>query len=163
MKPRMKIVAPLVLATLGALAATGYADRRIETEITPAVSPASDAPPAEPVVIEETTTPAVRDEIVAPAPSETVVVPARQYAQPRVTVVAPRPSEDELIRNAVMDRLATDPRLAGRIGVESYRHTVSLTGRVTTTLQVERAATLARSVEGVRDVNNYLQARVGNI
>lgn len=163
MDARMKIVAPLVLATVGALAATGYADRRIETEIAPAASPASDAPAAAPAAIEESPAPVVRDEIAAPAPNEPAVVPARQYAQPRVTVVAPRPSEDELIRNAVMDRLSSDAALAGKIGVESYRHTVSLTGRVTTTLQVERAGTLARSVEGVRDVNNYLQARVGNI
>jgi hyperosmotically inducible protein len=78
-------------------------------------------------------------------------------------VTAPRPSEDELLRNAVMDRLSADPRLAGRIGVESFRHVVSLTGRVTTRAQVDRAETLARSVRGVRDVDNRLTSRVGMI
>jgi osmotically-inducible protein OsmY len=62
-----------------------------------------------------------------------------------------------------VDRLAGDARLSGKIGVESYRHVVSLTGRVTTTGQAERAEAIARSVEGVRDVNNYLTARVGRI
>ena len=98
---------------------------------------------------------------VAPAPEAPKDI--EHYALPSMQVVAPRLSEDELLRNAVVDRLASEPHLAGRIGVESYRHVVSLTGRVTTTLQKERAETIARGVEGVRDVNNYLTARVGEI
>jgi len=101
--------------------------------------------------------------IEAPVAEPTAAPVIERRAHRRVEVNAPRPSDDELLRNAVMDRLSGDRNLGGRIGVESYRHTVSLTGRVTTAGQVERAEMLARSVEGVRDVNNYLTARVGMI
>jgi osmotically-inducible protein OsmY len=47
------------------------------------------------------------------------------------------------------------------VGVEAYRHTVSLTGRVLNTMQIDRAETIVRGVDGVWDVNNYLNARVG--
>ena len=80
-----------------------------------------------------------------------------------MSVTAPRLSEDERLRNAVVDRLAADARIHGRIGVQTYRRVVSLTGRVTTPLQKERAETIARGIDGVRDVNNYITTRVGSI
>lgn len=104
-----------------------------------------------------------------PAPPPQPALPAtppkdiEHYSLPSMSVTAPRLSEDERLRNAVMDRLAADSHIHGLIGVESYRNVVSLTGRVTTTLQKERAETIARGIEGVRDVNNYLTARVGSI
>ena len=139
MKARMKIAAPLMLATTAALAATGYT---VQSGVT--------HPYVAPVATESIAAPAT-----APAPA------IETHAQSRVEIIAPRLSEDELLRNAVMDRLANDRGLAGKVGVETYRHTVSLTGRVTTTGQVERAATLARSVDGVWRVDNFLLARVG--
>jgi osmotically-inducible protein OsmY len=39
---------------------------------------------------------------------------------------------------------------------------VTLTGRVTSPAQVERAQRDAQSVNGVRDVNNELRSSVGN-
>ena len=116
------------------------------------------APPAEAVPAPAPAAPAP----AAPRMDRAAVPDIEHYSLP-LTVTAPRPTEDEMLRNAVVDRLATDGRLAGKIGVESYRHVVSLTGRVTTTAQSERAEEIARGVEGVRDVNNYVTARVGRI
>ena len=165
MNARLKIAAPLALATTAALAATGftYAQR-------------DDAAPRSSVTHPYVVSPSASDSWVAPAPNEqpamatnanaSIAAPAaaraapEAYPQRRLEITAPRLSEDELLRNAVMDRLASDG-LEGKVGVEAYRHTVSLTGRVTTTGQIERAGTLARSVDGVWRVDNYLLARVG--
>lgn len=160
MNARMKLALPLMLATTAALAATGIAQQSAGdtsnarmNETHPYVQSSTQATIAAPA----STAP-------APAASEPTAAPVIEHrAHRRVEVNAPRPSDDELLRNAVMDRLSGDRNLGGRIGVESYRHTVSLTGRVTTTGQVERAESIARSVEGVRDVNNHLTARVGMI
>jgi hypothetical protein len=95
---------------------------------------------------------------VEPLPA-TYLGPA--YGEPDIVVTAPRATEDELITYDVMDRIATDPRIQGRVGVETYRNNVTLTGRVTSPVQVERAERDAKSVDGVRDVNNLLRARVG--
>lgn len=95
---------------------------------------------------------------VEPLPA-TYLGPA--YREPDIVVTAPRATDDELITYDVMDRIATDPRIQGRVGVETYRNNVTLTGRVTSPVQVERAERDAKSVDGVRDVNNLLRARVG--
>jgi len=164
MNARIKLALPLMLATSAALAATGYVSNTANddmalqsSETHPYVEPGA---PASDVAVPATSesTAAIEAPAVAPAPAVTTY-----RERSAVTVTAPRPSDDELLRNAVMDRIAADGRLAGRIGVESYRHVVSLTGRVTTTGQIERAETLARSVDGVRDVDNRLTARVGMI
>ena len=165
MTPRSKLSAALLLA-LTAVAGTGFAyksdafsnSQASAKSVTPAATPIAAAPAAD----DRQVAPAANDTSTAPPASERPAVADMQhYSLPPVTVTAPRPSDDELLRNAVMDRIAADARLAGLIGVEAYRHTVSLTGRVTTTDQVERAGMIARSVEGVWNVNNYLHARVG--
>ncbi|HXS51477.1 MAG TPA: BON domain-containing protein [Usitatibacter sp.] len=162
MKARLHIAIPLLLATTAALAATGYTLQSSETHpyAAPAASDNWVAPaPNEQPAASTNATQSIAAPAVAPAP---VAAPApAPYEEPRVEINAPRLSEDELLRNAVMDRLANDRALAGKVGVEAYRHTVSLTGRVTTTGQIERASTLARSVDGVWRVDNYLLARVG--
>jgi hypothetical protein len=94
------------------------------------------------------------DEVVYYAP--TVV-----YVEPPITVRARRATEDELITDDVSYRLATNPRLSGKIGVETERRVVTLTGRVTTPGQVDIASREARSVDGVDEVQNYLRTRVG--
>ena len=120
-------------------------------------------PPAQPAPVPQPALPATQSAI-APVP-EAAVPPKdiEHYSLPSMSVTAPRLSEDERLRNAVMDRLAADSHIHGLIGVESYRNVVSLTGRVTTTLQKERAETIARGIDGVRDVNNYITTRVGSI
>ena len=167
MTARSRISTTLLLA-LSAAAATGFAYKTNQVPATGASAP----PNVMPAANERSTASAASVEHVLPAVFELYAAPVPAYqteayeteayrTEPPVTVTAPRPSEDELLRNAVMDRLSADARLSGRIGVESYRHTVSLTGRVGTTGQVERAGTIARGVAGVRNVNNYLLARVG--
>jgi len=155
MNARMKLALPLMLATTAALAATGIA--------TQTSSDMSSARTSETHPYVQSSAQASVEAPAAPVAEPTAAPVIERRAHRRVEVNAPRPSDDELLRNAVMDRLSGDRNLGGRIGVESYRHTVSLTGRVTTAGQVERAEMLARSVEGVRDVNNYLTARVGMI
>ena len=158
MKATMKIAAPLMLATTAALAATGDT---VHSRVThPYVAPGASDSWVAPAPNEQPAASANASEsIAAPAAAPAPAIEAQ--SQSRVEITAPRLSEDELLRNAVMDRLANDRGLAGKVGVETYRHTVSLTGRVTTTGQVERAASLARSVDGVWRVDNYLLARVG--
>ncbi len=159
-----KASATLILALFTG-AATGFAATAANEPSTPQVTDVDQhaMPPASPATSPQPPAPATESP-AAPATAPIVAAPPKDiehYSLPSLSVTAPRLGEDELLRNAVMDRLAADSRLAGRIGVESDRHVVSLTGRVTTTLQKERAETIARGVEGVRDVNNYLKARVG--
>lgn len=165
MNARIKLAVPLMLATTAALAATGFVSSTANdtapirsSETHPYVEPGTPDHDVTAPVRSEATAPVIEENLALPAPAAT---PYRERSA--VTITAPRPSDDELLRNAVMDRLSTDGRLAGRIGVESYRHVVSLTGRLTTTGQIERAETIARSVDGVRDVDNRLTARVGMI
>jgi hypothetical protein len=167
MNARMKIAGPLMLATTAALAATGFTNRTMTEESTaPAPMAQPYVAPADNVAIapadNSIAAPAAEESIAAPPAEESIAAPAPiQYSRESVTVTAPRPSNDELLRNAVMDRLSSDARLSGRIGVEAYAHTVSLTGRVMSTNQVDRAESMARGVDGVWYVNNYLRARVG--
>jgi len=159
MTPRTKLSAALFLS-LTAVAATGFAYKpeMASPQAAPYVTPAVTTSAAVPIAEAPAAPAASDDTIPAAAPERTAM---EHYSLPPVTVTAPRPSDDELLRNAVLDRLASDARLSGQIGVEAYRHTVSLTGRVANTMQVDRAETIVRGVDGVWDVNNYLNARVG--
>jgi osmotically-inducible protein OsmY len=161
MNARLKLALPLMLATTAALAATGIAQRPEDVSNAQPVAPMSGTRP----YAESSTQAAIAPQAVAPVASEPGATPVIEHraSHRRVEVNAPRPSDDELLRNAVMDRLASDRMLGGKVGVEAYRHTVSLTGRVTTTGQVERAESIARGVHGVYRVNNSLTARVGMI
>ena len=159
MNARIHFAAPLLLAAAGAIAATGFTSRTSET--TSAAAPAKNAAIAPAASETAAAAPrAIDDSASAPAVRDTSVMPARQH-RARVEITAPRPSDDELLRNVVMDRLSSDGRISGTVGVDAYRHTVSLTGRVMSTNQVERAEMIARGVDGVWDVNNGLHARVG--
>ena len=109
--------------------------------------------------------PAYAEEPVVTAPPASTVI----YEEPRavtysddIVVTAPRASSDDLVTYDVMDRIATDPGISGRVGVETYRNDVTLTGRVSTPGQAERAGRDARSVSGVREVNNLIRPSVGN-
>lgn len=82
------------------------------------------------------------------------------YTEPPIIVTAPR-SEDQAITLDVMDRIADDSSIRGRVGVETYRNVVTLSGRVGTPWQAEKAQTHAMNTPGVREVNNELRARVG--
>jgi hypothetical protein len=159
MTPRTQWSAALFLS-LTAVAATGFAynSSMSTSQATPYTTPAVTTSAAVPIAEEPAIAPPSDDTIPPAAPERAAL---EHYSLPAVTVTAPRPSDDELLRNAVLDRLASDSRLSGQVGVEAYRHTVSLTGRVLNTMQIDRAETIVRGVDGVWDVNNYLNARVG--
>ncbi len=120
-------------------------------------------------VVEVTTVnpnPTLAEYYYAPAPATThyyTPTVTEVYEAPRVTVIAPPLTEDEAITEDVMDVLAHDRRLSGRIGVETHRNTVTLSGRVLSSRQIDLAESDARSVPGVRDVNNELRPLVGGM
>ena len=93
-------------------------------------------------------------EIYAPAPEPVLV-------EERITVIAPSLTEDQAITRDVVDTLAYDSRLSGRIGVETRNNTVELSGRVATPGQVRIAERDAKSVPGVREVRNSIRPSVG--
>ena len=116
----------------------------------------------------------VYDEVTPPAPTVTYTPPVTYsapvtYSSPgavvyndEIVVTAPRANEDDLIAADVADRIAMDPHIGGTIGVDSYRNNVTLTGRVATEAQKERAERHANSADGVRDVDNQIRSSVGN-
>jgi hypothetical protein len=113
------------------------------------------APPSTTYVAPSTT-------YVAPATTTTYIEPAgAPYPGPDIIVTAPRMTEDQLITRDVVDRIATNPNISGRIGVETYNRDVTLTGRTVTQGQADRAEREAKSVAGVDDVNNLIRPRVG--
>ena len=83
------------------------------------------------------------------------------YEEPAITVLSPRLTEDQAITSDVVDTLASDPRLSGRIGVETRNRDVNLTGTVGTPGQIRRAVRDTRSVPGVDNVTSELRPRVG--
>jgi hypothetical protein len=91
---------------------------------------------------------------------EPAVTTTTTYVEDPIVVTAPRDT-DAAITDDVAYAIASDPRISGRIGVDTYRGEVSLSGRVTTPGQADRAESAARSVDGVADVHNYLNTRVG--
>ena len=93
-------------------------------------------------------------ELYAPAPSPILV-------EERITVTAPSLTEDQAITRDVVDTLAYDARLSGRIGVETRNNVVELSGRVGTPGQVRIAERDAKSVPGVREVQNSIRPSVG--
>jgi hypothetical protein len=93
----------------------------------------------------------------SPTPTVTEVI----YEAPAITVESPRLSEDQAITRDVVDTLASDPWLSGRIGVETRDRDVNLTGTVGTPGQVRRAVRGAQSVPGVDHVTSELRPRVG--
>jgi len=81
--------------------------------------------------------------------------------QPPITVEERRLSEDQRIQMQVMDKLASNERLSGKIGVESNDAVVRLSGWTSTVGQAWRAGRDAGSIYGVRYVQNEIRPRVG--
>jgi len=103
-----------------------------------------------------------------PAPTYYYPAPATTYyntpvyTAPDVVVTAPRYySDDVRITEDVVGVLASDSRLSGKIGVDTWRNDVTLTGRVSTPGQARIAERDAKSVDGVREVRNQLRTSVG--
>jgi hypothetical protein len=104
--------------------------------------------------------------VIAPAPAPVVpapipVVTTTPYQEPAITITKPRITEDQRIQADVIDLLARNPNLSGKIGVESMDRVVTLSGYTSTVGQAYRAGRDARSVIGVRYVKNEIRPRVG--
>lgn len=103
--------------------------------------------------------PAVATEKMA-APKEKVAEPTA--TQPPITIEERRLTEDERIQAEVMDRLANDTRLSGKIAVETRDAEVWLSGHTGTAGQAWNAGRVAGSVRGVRYVHNEIRPWVGH-
>jgi hypothetical protein len=138
MKPCPKLSATLVAATLAVVAAPAIAETLYVY-----------TPPERTVYapVETTTTDDYYTYYTAPTTT--------------ITVYGTRADEDDLITNDVVAKLAFDPRISGKIGVETNNNVVTLNGRVSTPGQAQRADFDAHSVEGVSEVQNRLRTRVG--
>jgi hypothetical protein len=163
-----RIPALVVLATLSALPLHALAQATTEDFGPPPPTTTYVVPadvyvvPVAPLVVPDVVYVAPTSEVTYAQPVITYVAPASTYIEPPITVYGSRASEDELITNDVVYQLATDPRLSGKIGVETERNVVTLSGRVTTPGQAEIAARDAKSVDGVSEVRNLVRSRVGN-
>jgi osmotically-inducible protein OsmY len=82
-----------------------------------------------------------------------------------ITVNGQRATANQRITDDVVNSISNDPRLApvdGNIGVQTHRGgDVVLTGRVPLPGQAQAAGEDAKSVDGVRDVNNMVTPEVG--
>lgn len=87
---------------------------------------------------------------------------ATGYYNAPPTIVQGNPmTADERITGDVVDALAQDPRLVGKIGVETDQGIVTLTGRLTDTMQLEWAEDDAQGVSNVNDVDDEITPSVG--
>ena len=84
-----------------------------------------------------------------------------QYVGPATIVTGSRSAEDQAITAAVMDRIRADELISGRVAVDTQRNIVTLSGRVATAVQADRAAWHAMRTSGVREVDNQLRAHPG--
>ena len=91
------------------------------------------------------------------------LVKALRKVNPKLPIIvtAPYMTEDQAITTEVMDRIASDPGISGRVGVDTFNNTVTLSGRVATPWQADKAQRHAQNTPGVREVNNELRARIG--
>lgn len=95
------------------------------------------------------------------APPQPARVPAAGPREPVIEVTRPRLTPDQRIQADVIDLLARNPNVSGKIGVVAEDAVVTLTGFTATSGQAHRAARAARGVDGVREVLNHIRPRVG--
>lgn len=156
---RAMYVAPLVVAG-AAFAATGFADPSpVEPVSTPMAVPES-LVPGETVVTPEEPAPVSQPLPVRAAP-EPVSVPVRADTSSTTTIYGERRSEDQFITDDVVKALSAEPRISGKIGVDTYRRVVTLTGRVSTQGQVDRITRVAqRAVDRDVEIHNQVISKV---
>jgi hypothetical protein len=159
MSARPQYVGTLV-AALAIFAGTGFAEEPMgaySEPVSPSMTTTQDtsAPPA---ASEESTADASAIEsnadagtVAATPVQDNSIAIQRTAATESLNVYGQRKTEDEFISQDVMNALQNDSRIHGRIGVETFRHVVTLTGRVSTPGQVDRAGSVARSAVA-RDV-----------
>jgi hypothetical protein len=166
MKIDSKIRIRLLCVALGAGAASAWAytstfipdvtneraTRQSEMALDPNETVVSAEPPA-----------AAPAPVEAPAPAAPPARSAPPRPEPAITVEKPRLTADQRIQADVIELLASNPALSGRIGVVSEDRVVTLTGYTATSGQAWRAGRDARGVPGVRHVVNEIRPRVGAI
>jgi hypothetical protein len=167
MNIRPKVRNAALVAALAAVAATAWATGDTVSNATYVPAPSAltqPAQPAEPLAVTDSLTPneaVVTTSDAAPAPTPAPVVVDNSVTQPAITIEQQRLSEDQRIQAVVMDKLANNPRLSGKIGVESRDAVVRLSGYTATVGQAWHAERDARSVVGVKYVQNEIRPRVG--
>lgn len=68
--------------------------------------------------------------------------------------------DDKVLEGRVKTALLNDPAVSGlAVNVETYKGTVQLSGFVNTSEEKQRAAEVARSVEGVQEVRNNITVK----
>jgi osmotically-inducible protein OsmY len=87
-----------------------------------------------------------------------VTAPVMPFAQ--VVVEERRLPSDEMIQTLVVQRLAANGHLEGKIGVESHDAVVTLTGWTRTAGQAWIAENETRMVAGVAGVHNQIRPRM---
>lgn len=155
MNARSQLCATLAAAALALPALPAIAQTQVIEITTPARTEVYYAPPS--------------TYYNAPAPTyyytspetRTYYYTTTDYVAPAITVTAPPLDEDQRITYDVVDTIAADPRVSGRIGVETRNNEVTLSGFTTTPGQARHAERDARSVDGVRHVDNQIRPRVG--
>ena len=168
MDNRPKFHKGALVGALAAVAATAWATSEDLSSAT--YAPTQPVAMEQPYVMQQTA--AMPADAIAPAdslaPSETVieqrdvdVTPPVERSLPPITVEQKRLSEDERIQAQVMDRLANNPRLSGKIAVESHDAVVRLSGYTITPGQAWHAARDAGRVTGVRYVQNEIRPKLG--
>jgi hypothetical protein len=151
----MKRIPVLVLAAAGALAAPAFAGTVVYE------SPRTTAYVWDPVTGTYVESVIVSEPVYA-APQVTYVEVAPVAAPQTIIVTAPRDAdEDYLVNSDVANAIAADPTIHGHVETQTYRGTATLGGRVTTPGMVDRVERDAKSVDGVRDVENLVRPVVG--
>jgi len=152
MNARSKLLA-LAAAALTLPALPALADFQVIEITTPARSDVYYAPPS---TYYNTPSP-----VYSYSPPTTTYYTTTEYVAPAIEVTAPYLTEDQRITGDVADAIAADPRVSGRIGVDTYNNEVTLSGYTSTPGQARHAERDARGVDGVRHVNNEIRPRVG--
>ena len=173
-EPRLRN--PLLAAALLACATSAWAAYEYNSSYVPAVTEssrvASGATPLaaepRPTANEQGLAPnetvVATEQPAAPARSEArIAAPLAQAPAEPIEITKPRLTDDQRIQADVMEVLATNPTLSGKIGVVSEDRVVTLTGYTLTSGQAWRAGRDAGRVQGVRHVVNEIRPRVGGI
>lgn len=155
---RPKIRNAALVGAFAALTASAWATNEAMSNSTYVPAPSSAVEVPVPVVtVNDSLT--ANESVVQPNDVQYVSAPAA--TQPAITVEQRRLSEDERIQATVMDKLANNSRLSGKIGVTSKDSVVTLSGYTRTAGQAWHAERDARSVVGVKYVQNEIRPRVG--
>jgi osmotically-inducible protein OsmY len=91
----------------------------------------------------------------------TTTVFANTSSDSPITVTEQRIALDKRIQAEVINVIARNPELSGRVSVETRDQVVNLSGYLTTRGQVRRAGLEAGRVQGVKFVVNEIRPQLG--